>query len=165
MKTDKVDWTEERREQLRDLIEVEGLTFAQAGKKMGISRLAALGKAFRMNLKSHHGKPQGVDRAPRLRAPRIQVQRRPASEPATVIVLVPKRDPDGQPFTILTVSEATCKWPLGDDPATITFCGHSPIVGSPYCPYHYRKSINQNQTDMHGRRVVPRDMTRIFGGG
>jgi GcrA cell cycle regulator len=62
-------------------------------------------------------------------APVAMVQ--PKAEPIAELVPISKR------ATILTLTERTCKWPIGD-PATedFYFCGRQSDAGVPYCAHH-----------------------------
>jgi GcrA cell cycle regulator len=47
--------------------------------------------------------------------------------------------PMGQRRSILELTEATCRWPIGDPSSTeFFFCGGQSMAGLPYCPYHSR---------------------------
>jgi GcrA cell cycle regulator len=47
--------------------------------------------------------------------------------------------PMGPRVTILELTEATCRWPIGDPGATdFVYCGSQNKVSLPYCPYHAR---------------------------
>jgi GcrA cell cycle regulator len=55
--------------------------------------------------------------------------------------------------SILTLTDTTCKWPIGE-PGTddFHFCGHSPRGGSPYCEYHSR--VAYQTVDRRQRRAA-----------
>ena len=47
--------------------------------------------------------------------------------------------PFGERRTILTITEHTCKWPIGDPGSdAFHFCGRKPQTTFPYCPHHAR---------------------------
>ncbi|MBI4921543.1 MAG: GcrA cell cycle regulator [Devosia nanyangense] len=52
--------------------------------------------------------------------------------------------PVEQRLTLLQLSEATCKWPIGD-PLTpdFYFCGQHSEDGKPYCDFHSRRAYHQ----------------------
>jgi GcrA cell cycle regulator len=52
--------------------------------------------------------------------------------------------PVAQRLSLLQLSEATCKWPIGD-PLTpdFYFCGQHSEEGKPYCEFHARKAYHQ----------------------
>ncbi|MFW5661965.1 MAG: GcrA family cell cycle regulator, partial [Oceanicaulis sp.] len=51
----------------------------------------------------------------------------------------PKRLPNGEYATVLTLREGMCKWPIGDPGDTeFRFCGRHSGVGSAYCEAHAR---------------------------
>ncbi|WP_337994507.1 GcrA family cell cycle regulator [Pseudovibrio exalbescens] len=84
------------------------------------------------------------------------VQRRtiqPAVAGATALKITPEEDdivgdltpvaatevvvPVSERASILTLTERTCKWPIGDPTdEDFHFCGHSCDAASPYCEYH-----------------------------
>ena len=50
-----------------------------------------------------------------------------------------KQIPEGQRRTILTLTEATCRWPVGDPSGDqFYFCGGASEIGQPYCEDHAR---------------------------
>lgn len=146
-------WTDERVELLKKLWS-EGLSASQiAGELGGVTRNAVIGKVHRLALSGRAAKPQGGSpRVRRAKAPRAPRPQRPvtvgntalkvASHPAPRRIAVPVEDvvvPIPLRATILTLSDRTCKWPIGD-PAeeNFCFCGHEPRQSSPYCEYHAR---------------------------
>jgi GcrA cell cycle regulator len=45
--------------------------------------------------------------------------------------------PEEQRRTILTLTEATCRWPIGDPTGEeFYFCGGASEIGQPYCEHH-----------------------------
>ena len=70
------------------------------------------------------------------------------AEPEDVVV------PISLHATILTLTEQTCKWPIGDPSAEdFHFCGCRSNSGSPYCEYHARLAYQPLQDRRH-RKVV-----------
>lgn len=155
-----MSWTNERVELLKKLWG-DGLSASQiAGELGGVTRNAVIGKVHRLGL-SGRAKTATTSkpRRPRntassspaaVKRPTTQPQSqgsaalkmdptpapiaeaRPAPEPVAELVI-----PISQRATILTLTERTCKWPIGD-PATddFYFCGRQSDAGSPYCAHH-----------------------------
>ena len=52
--------------------------------------------------------------------------------------------PVEQRLSLLQLSEATCKWPIGDPlSADFYFCGQHSNEGKPYCEFHSRRAYHQ----------------------
>lgn len=160
-------WTDERVELLKKLW-AEGLSASQIAHELGgVTRNAVIGKVHRLSL-SGRAKPAS-SAAPRPRRARTTVTR-PAPRPMTVgntalklhavaeprRVMVPIEDivvPIPLRASILTISDQTCKWPIGDPAAEdFSFCGHRPREGVPYCEYHARVAY-QPVNDRRQRRA------------
>ena len=60
------------------------------------------------------------------------------AKPERVAQLVGENQiPEKQKRTILTLTETTCRWPIGDPAAEdFHFCGGASEIGQPYCQYH-----------------------------
>jgi GcrA cell cycle regulator len=62
-----------------------------------------------------------------------------------IVVPIPLR------ATILTLTDQTCRWPIGDPAAEdFCFCGHKPRENMPYCEYHARvayQPVNDRRRD------------------
>jgi GcrA cell cycle regulator len=155
-------WTEERVQELKKLW-AEGHSASQIAKKLGsVTRNAVIGKVHRLGLSGRATPSRPVKRPPRLARPKPQhapaaPRMAPAAsvgvrtalavtapepmelEAAPVIpaFIEPKRLPNGDMVTVLTVKDSMCKWPIGDPAeATFGFCGRASCNGSPYCADH-----------------------------
>ncbi|MCV0429919.1 MAG: GcrA cell cycle regulator, partial [Roseibium sp.] len=84
-------------------------------------------------------------------APAPVVEPKAEVEPIAELVV-----PISQRASILTLTERTCKWPIGD-PATddFYFCGRQSDAGVPYCAHHC-KIAYQPVADRRARKVVAR---------
>ena len=101
-------WTPERVEQLGSLWS-EGLSTAEIGRRLGLSKNAVVGKAHRLCLPP---RPSPVKYRP---AP-------PQPEPRPVIVDFPGQG---------------CLWPVGHPgEKDFHFCGGRQLTGKPYCAEH-----------------------------
>lgn len=141
----------------------EGLSTAEIGRRMGISKNAVTGKAHRLNL-SARPSPIRRDAAPVLKPERakyhpegpLKMRKEPADgvghagEAPAVALTVVGRDTLGQlgkglGLTVPAVGpepqprrvSQTCRWPIGE-PRTpeFRFCEEEPAPDKPYCPEH-----------------------------
>ncbi len=159
-------WTEERVESLKKLWQ-DGLSASQiAGELGGITRNAVIGKVHRLGLSGRAKAPSSA--APRQRKPRAPAQyapraARPAMRGNTALATQayayldyeaeaqqePITDnviPMGQRCTILELTEATCRWPIGDPGSTeFYFCGGKTVAAHPYCAHHCRMAYQPAQ--------------------
>lgn len=161
-------WTAERVELLKKLW-AEGLSASQIAAELGgVTRNAVIGKVHRLGL-SGRAKPAGSS-SPRVRrprapgAPRARLLTSGANAlkayhaPAPRRALAPIEDivvPISLRASLLTLTEAMCKWPNGD-PATedFSFCGHKSRDTSPYCEYHSRVAYQPVGDRRRERRAV-----------
>ena len=148
-----MSWTDERVELLKKLWS-DGLSASQIAAELGsVTRNAVIGKVHRLGLSGRAKSPSSS--APRQRKPRApsHVMRvsRPSMRGNTALAhaydydlepepeLIENVIPIGQRRTLLELTEATCRWPIGD-PGTpeFFFCGGNTLTGLPYCAYHSR---------------------------
>ncbi|MBM3568163.1 MAG: global cell cycle regulator GcrA-like protein [Alphaproteobacteria bacterium] len=112
-------WTTEKVDQLKGLWQ-EGLSTAEIGRRLGITKNAVVGKAHRMNLPA---RPSPVKRRsePRIMAPQ---------PPQPQIAMTPMPAPPN-------FVGPKCQWPIGHprEPG-FRFCGAPSAQGRPYCPAH-----------------------------
>ncbi len=148
-------WTDERVELLKKLW-AEGLSASQIAAQLGgVTRNAVIGKVHRLNLS---GRAKPAASGPRPRKQRSSSPHRPSTRhytsgntalkthappaPRRLPVPVPLEDivvPISLNVSLLSLTEAMCKWPSGD-PGTddFHFCGHKSWNNLPYCEYHSR---------------------------
>jgi GcrA cell cycle regulator len=148
-------WTEERVELLKKLW-ADGLSASQIAAELGgITRNAVIGKVHRLGLSGRAKAPSSSAprqrkartvshgfRTPRsrgntalahLNAPFYDLDLEPEAEPIENII------PIGQRCSLLELTEATCRWPIGDPGRSdFFFCGGRPVNSLPYCGYHSR---------------------------
>jgi len=155
-----MSWTNERVELLKKLWG-EGLSASQiAGELGGVTRNAVIGKVHRLGLsgRAKTSAPSAKTRRVRTASPAPQAApKKPQTQPQTHGSAALKMDPELAPVaeirpkaepvaelvpmstraTILTLTERTCKWPIGD-PSTddFYFCGRNSDAGVPYCAHH-----------------------------
>lgn len=147
-------WTDERVEMLKKLW-AEGLSASQVAKQLGgVTRNAVIGKVHRLGL-SGRATPSRPAR-PRAPTPRTLTHVRGRPDPlvaerrgeAQAVAASPERvetvrdDVETLPAqraTVLTLTEHTCKWPIGDPGRPgFHFCGRGADNNSPYCGEHAR---------------------------
>ncbi|MBL0930769.1 MAG: GcrA cell cycle regulator [Alphaproteobacteria bacterium] len=143
-----MDWTPEQISELTRLWG-EGLTTAEIGKRLGISKNAVVGKAHRLHLPA---RPSPIKRT----GPRPQVFRQTATvRPSAPRIAAPRPAPAAQAPTsaqalralanqpsakrlpMMALNSSTCRWPIGDPgDAEFHFCGEKAEDGKPYCTAH-----------------------------
>ena len=148
-----MSWTDERVELLKKLWS-DGLSASQIATELGgITRNAVIGKVHRLGLSGRAKAPSSAAPRPRKARPPTHVMRmtRPAMRGNTALArhayAVYELEPEplenivpiGQRCTLLDLSDAKCRWPIGD-PGTsdFFFCGGKPVGELPYCAYHAR---------------------------
>ncbi|CAN5166052.1 GcrA family cell cycle regulator [soil metagenome] len=149
-----MSWTDERVELLKKLW-TDGLSASQIAAQLGgVTRNAVIGKVHRLSL-SGRAKPASSN--PRPRRPRAASPHRPArhfiagnTALKTHAHPAPRRLPSPVPIedivvpislnvSLLALTDAMCKWPIGDPSADgFHFCGHRSWNSMPYCEYHSR---------------------------
>ncbi|HYM30686.1 MAG TPA: GcrA family cell cycle regulator [Candidatus Cybelea sp.] len=124
-------WTETRIEQLSALWK-EGLSTAEIGRKLGISKNAVVGKAHRLHLPA---RPSPIKNPP----VRIAVKTIPQSQP---------QQPAPMKVLSMPKSGAACQWPLGHPGQPgFHFCGKIAVPGKPYCSEHAAKAYVSGKKD------------------
>jgi len=162
-------WTDDRVELLKRLW-ADGYSASQVAAQLGgVTRNAVIGKVHRLGL-SGRARPQVQAQAAQRRAaaalPAGRVAPRPALlgntalklevaaaplEPEVEILEVVSSAPK---VTILSLTEYTCKWPIGDpSTADFHFCGRRSETGHPYCGHHNRVAYQPMQDRRRDRRL------------
>ena len=129
-------WPDERIDRLRTLYE-RGMSFGRIAAEIGISRNAAIGKAYRLNLAK---RAKAIDRLTKMRGPGRKTVRAIAPHRKLTKVI------EGQDYrcTIVDLTNASCRYPLWGnngvhDPRERFYCG---VPGASladdvsYCPRH-----------------------------
>lgn len=154
-----MSWTSERVDLLKKLW-LEGLSASQIAAELGgVTRNAVIGKVHRLGLSGRAkapvapvkarkpGRPAEAPHAPvaeggsaapqTIGATALKVE--VATAPAPVQKPVAELVPIAKRATILTLTDRTCKWPIGDPTRDdFYFCGNASNTGAPYCAYHCR---------------------------
>lgn len=154
-------WTSERTDLLKELWIDKKLTAEIIAERLGApSRNAVLGKVNRLGLS--RPRPPKPPKGP-------PVARRGGFRPhPTTAPLVPDAAPPaaaGPPCSLLDLTNATCRWPLGDGPPFM-FCGDPTADlanGQPYCPAHTRmaRSSGRDYSDDQRAALAGRGRRRL----
>jgi len=166
-------WTDDRVELLKKLWS-DGLSASQIAAELGgITRNAVIGKVHRLGLSGRAKAPSSTAPRPRKARPPSHVLRmtRPAMRGNTALarhaLAVYELDPEPEPMpleniipigqrcSLLELSDAKCRWPIGD-PGTsdFFFCGGPPVGELPYCAYHARIAYQPNVDRRRDRRPI-----------
>jgi GcrA cell cycle regulator len=168
-------WNEERVELLKKLW-ADGLSASQVAKQLGgVTRNAVIGKVHRLGL-SGRATPS---RPARPRAPVtrsfVGATRRPdplidrqsevsradelsASQHIEALQAEAQALDPSERATVLTLTEHTCKWPIGDPGRPgFHFCGRNADANAPYCTEHARMAYQpvqprRNRSGSGGRK-------------
>jgi GcrA cell cycle regulator len=147
-----MEWNDDSISRLRALW-AEGLSTAEIGRRMGVSKNAVVGKAHRLNLTA---RPSPIrrdgEKTPRRRQPRrahgatlpalaaslapmpmLETPRLAERPTPPVLRAVPAPRPGGR--------VTPCCWPIGE-PGTrsFRFCDEASMAGKPYCGEHAEKA-------------------------
>ncbi len=156
-----MEWTDETIVRLRALW-AEGLSTAEIGRRLGVSKNAVVGKAHRLDLDARPSPIRPSPDGPRPRPPArrgraptlppLASTSRPApyaAAPRFAGSLAPRPQAMRQPTAAAPRLQAvaprpygrviTCCWPLGE-PGTksFRFCDGNSVPGKPYCEEHAR---------------------------
>ncbi len=162
-------WTDDRVDLLKKLW-AEGLSASQIAGRLGsVTRNAVIGKVHRLGLsgrattsrmKSH--RPRQRMASKRLAKSRYATIGNPALRALynaeTNVYLPPTEElviPVAERKSIQTLTEVTCRWPIGDPQHTeFHFCGKNKVPGLPYCEFHARRAFQPPQTRRRDRAVA-----------
>ncbi|MBV8914261.1 MAG: GcrA cell cycle regulator [Acetobacteraceae bacterium] len=150
--SDAFDWNDDKLLRLRRLW-AEGLSTAEIGRGMGVSKNAVVGKVHRLHLPARASpirtcvdrKPDRPRRAPRLTLRGLQP---PIPSTTSQVVRPHPAPPIWRAREPMKLGAARCCWPIGH-PGTpeFRFCGDANAVGYPYCPDHcalaYRPALGR----------------------
>jgi len=132
-----MEWTDETIAKLRALW-TEGLSTAEIGRRLNISKNAVVGKAHRLNLpprpspiRRHEG-----DAAPRQAAPKRT--QGPTLPPLAASMGAPMPALRAiMPAQKFTQRATPCCWPIGEPgKPSFHFCNAGAVAGKPYCEEH-----------------------------
>ncbi|WP_417670653.1 GcrA family cell cycle regulator [Roseibium sp.] len=173
-----MSWTNDRVELLKKLW-TEGHSASQIANELGgVTRNAVIGKVHRLGLSGRAKAPAPASKprrsrtasspsasAPRAASSQPQTQGAAAlkmeSAPAPVAQIKPEAEPIAElvPLseraTILSLTERTCKWPIGDPGSEdFYFCGRNSDAGVPYCAHHCKIAYQPVSDRRRDRRAA-----------
>jgi GcrA cell cycle regulator len=116
------------------------------------SRNACIGRGHRIGLVSRRVVHAPVPKPKRKPATKEGAQRpdiairKAATAPKIAAPYKPKPDPikPGE-VQLIELTADTCRWPSGDRPEDVRYCGLQPVDGSPYCERHCRLAYRNAQ--------------------
>ncbi len=132
-----MEWNEESIGKLRTLW-AEGLSTAEIGRRLNISKNAVVGKAHRLNLPA---RPSPIRRQESGAAVRPVPPKRahgPTLPPLTASVGAPTASLRAVMPSVKMAPRATpCCWPIGEPgKPSFHFCNAAAVAGKPYCEEH-----------------------------
>ncbi|HEX7389126.1 MAG TPA: GcrA family cell cycle regulator [Acidiphilium sp.] len=147
-----MDWTDETIDRLKGLW-AEGLSTAEIGRRLNISKNAVVGKAHRLDLPA---RPSPIRREvggmrPRSPAPRrvsgptlpalaslsVSAQTATPSPVRPVMPSVARPSLVGSGVSRTAPRTPACCWPIGEPgTSSFRFCGEPSLGGKPYCGAH-----------------------------
>jgi GcrA cell cycle regulator len=180
-RSDVMAWNDERVELLKKLWS-EGLSASQIASRLGgVTRNAVIGKVHRLGLsgrattsrmKSHRPRPRAAAAAKRMAKSRFATIGNPALRalyhpeaepfvPAVEELVIPVAERK----SIQTLSECSCRWPIGDPQLPdFHFCGKQKVTGLPYCEFHARRAFQPPQVKRRAPEIVEPPAPAIQGG-
>lgn len=133
-----MEWTDEAIAKLRTLW-AEGLSTAEIGRRLNISKNAVVGKAHRLNLPPRPSpirRTDGETAAPRANAPKRA--QGPTLPPLSASMASPMPALRAMmPAQKSSPRTTPCCWPIGEPgKASFRFCNATAATGKPYCEDH-----------------------------
>lgn len=154
----RVDWSDDRVEQLKAMW-ADGQTCSQIARQIpDATRSAVIGKVHRLGLAGRE-QPQR-ERVHAMHTPKAKTAPPPVPMQRPPMPLEPPLLLESGTFvTLETVSDRTCRWPIGDpQDRSFHFCGNAPKAGKPYCEGHCKNAYatasgHPAMRDNDGRRA------------
>lgn len=130
-----MSWTDEKIEDLKKLW-AKGLSTAEIGRELGVSKNAVVGKSHRLGLKPRPSPISGKSAESTAAAPAAKAAA--AAAPAKPKAAKPaKAKPAEKIGDIIDLGPQMCRWPFGDPgDEDFHFCGRQVAPSKPYCPEH-----------------------------
>ncbi|MCQ2915127.1 MAG: GcrA family cell cycle regulator [Alphaproteobacteria bacterium] len=129
-----MDWSDEKIEELRRLWN-EGLTTAEIGRRLNVSKNAVVGKAHRLDLAKRPSPIKYQNNEVQEENVERKKDTKKATPKAKVVV---KKAPVKKKFiTMNDLTRTSCRWPFGDPKEEdFHFCGKECLPDKPYCAEH-----------------------------
>jgi len=156
-----VEWNEERIEALTKMWR-EGLSASQVARQLGgVSRSAVIGKIHRLGIAGRDApsRPHSLGGRPatRVRATAGGIRRVAAQvrSPRQAASAAPRANFEVAPTaTIHTLTEAGCRWPIGEpDQAGFGFCGRIRTGSGAYCAGHAPMATRRREAPMKTKEI------------
>ena len=127
-----MSWTDEKIEDLKKLW-AKGLSTAEIGRELGVSKNAVVGKSHRLGLKPRPSPISGKSAEAASGATAA-----PAAVPAKAKAAKPAKPKEvARIGDIIDLGPQMCRWPFGDPgDEDFHFCGRQVAPSKPYCPEH-----------------------------
>jgi len=127
-----MSWTDEKIEELKKLW-AKGLSTAEIGRELGVSKNAVVGKSHRLALKPRPSPISGKSAEPA--APGAPKAAAAPAKPKVAKAAKPKEV--AKIGDIIDLGPQMCRWPFGDPgDDDFHFCGRQVTPSKPYCPEH-----------------------------
>jgi GcrA cell cycle regulator len=139
-------WPEERDAQLRELW-ASGLSSAQMGLQLGVSRNAVIGRAHRLRLPPR--KPTGPNGGRKKAQPRKRkhyIRRTNSSGQfvrETGELVENPHELLAPPVSLMALEPHHCRWPIDGEDGHIWYCGVTKCDGVSYCLTHARMAFTK----------------------
>lgn len=126
-----MSWTDEKIEDLKKLW-AKGLSTAEIGRELGVSKNAVVGKSHRLGLKPRPSPISGKA------AETTGTAAAPAPAPAKAKAAKPAKAKATEKIgDIIDLGPQMCRWPFNDPgDEDFHFCGRQVAPSKPYCPEH-----------------------------
>lgn len=149
-------WTDERIETLKRL-RARGLSCSAIAAVMGggVTRNAVIGKLQRLGLCKSKSRSPSPPLTPGQARRTPSMPKTAGTKPPGRALALTAPPPLENVVTILTLTDRTCRWPIGEPHAPeFHFCGHEPVQGKHYCPFHEDLKVDHTTPRRSERRAA-----------
>ena len=140
-------------------------TYEAIGERIGLSRDTIAGLYHRNpSLHETHPVHKRKSKQEAQAVTKRNFSQRAARIEAIATVRNQSREYDGPHglYTFIALPHNGCKWPYGEDPAHMTFCGHTRRPGEPYCTEHARLAYTpRSDVQQRKRRAAGMQLERL----
>jgi GcrA cell cycle regulator len=100
--------------------------------------MSSMGGGAAAKMRSTMSRPQSIGATALAHNPEMEAQLYVAPMVAELFI------PEDKRLSLLQLTEATCKWPIGDPlNKDFYFCGQHSLESGPYCEFHSRRAYHQ----------------------